>query len=424
VTVPNSKVPSHQAKHPHKDKPRRRFLEAALLGAAAGPFWGRSSKNVQASPNDAKSAPKDLSASNSNALDPADLRLQRKLASPQFQGGKFRNPLPVKNDMWLAMRKWLAGGQNREPQTMLPVVSRNRSDFDTPPPSGTRVTWLGHASMLVEMGGRRFLTDPVFGERASPSRFVGPRRFFEPPLPVSQMPALDAVVLSHDHFDHLCEPTFSELKNLNTQFYVPLGLCERLMGFGVPEERIREFDWWESVRVGEVELAFVPARHFSGRSLFDRDSTLWGGWAFVSPAHRVFFSGDGGMFPGFKEIGKKYGPFDLTMMESGAYDASWADVHMGPEQALQAHLDVQGKLLMPIHWATFNLALHAWTEPGERLLAGSRERGVKLVLPRPGESFEPSVALSAANLAEPAKWWPDVPWKTAQEAPVVSSGLG
>jgi L-ascorbate metabolism protein UlaG (beta-lactamase superfamily) len=345
---------------------------------------------------------------------PSGDRLRRMEGSPQWKG-KFVNALKPRHEPWSAISKWVKGAPNREPSAPLPLLKRHASEFLVPPPSGLRVTWLGHSSMLVEMDGRRFLTDPVFSERISPAPRFGPRRFFPSPMEATELPPLDAVVISHDHFDHLDMATVSAIPD--TTFVTPLGVGAHLEHWGISKERIVELDWWQSTAIGGVELACTPSRHFSGRSLTSRDGTLWAGWAILGKKHRVFFSGDTGMFPGFAEIGDKYGPFDLTMIESGAYDAAWADVHIGPEQAVRAHRILRGRVLMPIHWGTFNLALHAWTEPAERAIVEGRKQSSTLVLPSPGESFDPTDPPAIV------RWWPDIPWQRAEEAPVVSSGM-
>lgn len=346
-------------------------------------------------------------------------RLARMQASPQYAGDAFKNRMQMQEAIWPATVKWLKGGDaNREPTSALDVVRRSASEFIQPPQSGLRVTWFGHSSMLIEIDGKRILTDPVWGERASPSSVLGPVRFFPPPMPLDQLPELDAIVLSHDHYDHLDVESVQALSRLSrAPFITPLGVGAHLEHWGVEAARIKELDWWDDVRLGDVKLVCTPARHFSGRGLRDRNATLWASWSFIGPQHRAFFSGDTGMFPGFSEIGQKLGPFDVTLLESGAYDAAWADVHLGPEQAVQAHRALRGKLLMPVHWGTFNLGLHGWTEPAERLVVAAQSAKVDIVVPRPGGSFEPS--------APPAfkRWWPDLPWKTAEQDPVRSSGL-
>lgn len=343
-------------------------------------------------------------------------RLARMQASPQWNGNRFVNALPTaRMDGWALTQRWLKGAPFTIPDAPLTTVTP--TSLNEPPASGLRITWFGHSSMLVEVDGRRFLTDPVWSERCSPSTFIGPKRFFAPPLPIEQLPALDAVVLSHDHYDHLDEPTIRALSEHVPLFLVPIGIGAHLEYWGVDPKKIVELDWWEKTNVGDVVVTAAPSRHFSGRAVIDSDATLWASWAFHGPQHRVYFSGDTAMFPGFKEIGERLGPFDATMIEVGAYDAMWADVHLGPEQAIAAHQDLRGTLMFPVHWGTFDLALHAWTEPVERLIVAAEQAKVAVVVPRPGESIEP------AHAASLTRWWPNVPWHTAAEHPVVSSGL-
>ncbi|HSC87812.1 MAG TPA: MBL fold metallo-hydrolase, partial [Polyangiaceae bacterium] len=299
------------------------------------------------------------------------------------------------------------------PEAPLPIRARASADFASPPE--LRVTWLGHSTLLIEIDGHRLLTDPVWGERTSPFTHLGPRRFHPPPLPITELPALDAVVISHDHYDHLDLPTIEYLRGTGVRFVVPLGIGSHLESWGVPRERIVERDWWQSIRVGALELVSTPARHFSGRGT-SRDGTLWTSWAILGPQHRVYFSGDTAMQPEFEEIGRRLGPFDLTMLESGAYNALWADVHLGPEQAVAAHRMLRGKRMIPVHWGTFNLALHTWMEPPERIRQAAKKVGVDVVVPRPGES----VTLDSPN---PTPWWPQLPCNDAQNDPIRSSHL-
>lgn len=349
---------------------------------------------------------------------PGGERLARIQQSPQFQDGQFVNTLPSMEKPILPMlKKWFTAptGQ-REPTEPIPVVARTPSEFREPP-SEARVTWLGHSSILIELDGQRILTDPVWGDYASPGAIFGVKRFYAPPLALDDLPPLDAVVLSHDHYDHLNEPTIRQLKDRVPVFIMPLGLGAHLEYWGVAPERIIELDWWEETQVGDVRLVATPARHFSGRALVDRDATLWSSWAIIGAEQRVYFSGDTGMFPGFTEIGERLGPFDITLMESGAYNPLWSDIHMGPEQAVQAHQMVRGNILVPIHWGTFNLAYHTWTEPVERILAATEARDIPVVIPRPGASI-------VAGSPQPVeRWWPTLPWQTATETPIVSPGL-
>ena len=357
-----------------------------------------------------------------NALgaSPSGDRLARIQQSPQYADGRFRNALPTVADgaslgvFW----EFLTGGSDhRQPDAALPVVKRTASDF-AEAPDGLRVTWLGHSTLLVEIEGARLLIDPVWGDRASPSSVVGAPRFYAPPLALADLPEVDAVLISHDHYDHLDMPTVRALAERTPWWLVPLGVGAHLEAWGVAPEAITELDWWDEAEVAGIRLVSTPARHFSGRSLA-RDRTLWTGWAVVGDSARVWYSGDTALTPAFAEVGRRLGPFDLTLVESGAYAAAWADVHLGPEQAVAAHRMVQGGtggLLVPVHWGLFDLALHGWTEPVERVRQAAEAAGVAVAFPRPGESVTPT-----SYPAEP--WWPDLPYQTAAQAPAISTGL-
>ncbi len=344
--------------------------------------------------------------------------------SPNYKDGVFVNSLPEQQPkMWPALVEWIKGTENEYPKTPPPVDTRKAADYASAPASGLRHTWIGHSSQLIEIDGQRVLFDPLWSMRASPFSFVGPTRFHRTPMPLDQLPKVDAVVISHDHYDHLDRRTIQKLQQLqgkHLRYIVPLGVGSHLRYWGIPAGQVVELDWWQETRVGALKLVATPARHFSGRSVVmaDRNKTLWAGWAIIGPRHRVFFSGDTSMFPGFAEIGRRLGPFDLTMIEVGAYNQLWADVHLGPEQAVEAHRMLRGKVMMPVHWGTFALAVHGWTEPIERVFAAAKAKNVTVFAPRPGQSFEP------ASLPAQDRWWPKLPWRTAEQDPVVSSGLG
>ncbi len=328
---------------------------------------------------------------------PTGERLARIQRSPNYRDGAFQNPdatsLAANGSTWQMLRRWLSGKEQRVPPRAVPLVVRTRADFDQPPASGLRATWLGHSSVLVEIDGARILIDPVWARRASPSRLVGPTRFFAPPLALGDLPPLDAVMASHDHYDHLDRDVIVALAKNPAQsrprFVVPLGVGAHLERWGVSAARITELDWQESTTVGPLTLTATPARHFSGRGLFDRNHTLWASWSVRGPAHRVFHSGDTGPFAGFGDIGLQHGPFDLTLIKIGAYDDAWPDIHLNPEQAVAAHSSLKGKVMLPIHWGTFNLAFHRWNEPADRVVAAAAD-GTILVVPHPGESVEPA----------------------------------
>ncbi len=333
-------------------------------------------------------------------------RLARIQRSPNYRDGAFRNPqatsLATGGSTWSTIRRWLGGHEQRVPPGAMPIVRLTKADFARPPASGLRATWLGHSTVLVELDGARILFDPVWARRASPSSLIGPKRFHEPPLALNDLPPLDAIVASHDHYDHLDRGVVRVLSRSAVQararFVVPLGVGAHLERWGVAASRITELDWAESTTVGPLALTATPARHFSGRGLSDRNHTLWASWSVAGPRHRVFHSGDTGPFPGFASIGEALGPFDLTFIKIGAYGETWPDIHLTPEQAVDVNTKVRGKVLLPIHWGTFNLAFHAWDEPAERVVVAARE-GTRLIMPRPGESVEPATA-RAMEL-----WW-------------------
>lgn len=342
-------------------------------------------------------------------------RRQRMARSPQWRRGRFHNPQPIWSNYAKAIVNGLGASPHGTPHQPISLPKIDPAALRTRPASGLRVTWLGHSTTLIEIDGLRVLTDPVWSERASPSRWFGPKRWYQPPLALDDLPVIDAVLISHDHYDHLDHRTIQALKDRVAKFIAPLGVGAHLEYWGVPASRIVELDWWECTEIGPLTVTSTPARHASARGLFDKDMTLWSGYAINGPRHGVYFSGDTGMQEAFSAIGEKLGPFDVTLMETGEYNVAWSDWHAGPEQAVAAHRLVRGALMIPIHWGLFKLAPHAWTEPVERAIAAAARTGVTIATPRPGESVEP------ATMPATARWWPELPWSTAEETPVVST---
>lgn len=348
---------------------------------------------------------------------PDAARRARFVRSPQWRDGRFRHPQPVWSDLGRALVSAFRAAPHASPAQPVPVAQVNPATLRVAPESGLRLTWLGHSTNLIEVDGIRVLTDPVW-HNASPLNAAGVPRWFAPPLALSDLPPLDAVLISHDHYDHLDHRTIRVLNERAVTFIVPLGVGAHLESWRVPSYRVIELDWWETIHVGELEVTSTPARHASGRGIFDRDRTLWSGYALRGPKHRVYFSGDSGMQQEFAEIGARLGPFDATLIEVGEYNGNWPDWHLGPEQAVSAHRRVQGKVMIPIHWGLFKLAPHTWTEPVERALAVAEMAGVTLATPRPGESVEPARCIPSA------RWWPALPWSPAAATPIVSTPDG
>jgi L-ascorbate metabolism protein UlaG (beta-lactamase superfamily) len=332
-------------------------------------------------------------------------RLERMEASPNYSDGSFQNTLETTmshpdRSIFTAMKKFFFGDENRTPKSDIPIVKTDLS-LHKSNDTGLVITWLGHSSVLINIEGKTILTDPVFSERPSPVPFIGPKQFNkELPLSIKDMPEIDIVLISHDHYDHLDYGAIPKLNKKTKLFIVPLGVAAHLIRWGIPEGKIIEHDWWESDNYADgLEITSTPARHFSGRGFMSGNSTLWTSWVIKSKSHKIFFGGDSGYFPGFKTIGEKYGPFDLVMLESGAYSKYWPYIHMMPEETVQAGIDLKGEILMPIHWGKFNLSIHPWTEPIERLLKEAKNKNVKVATPLIGDSFYIKAEIPQS------KWW-------------------
>ena len=330
-------------------------------------------------------------------------RLERALASKQFRNGKFRNTSGLSPSMSgstiAIMSDFFFGGKKRVPRAPLPVESP-LATWATQASSGLRITWLGHSTLLIECDGVRILTDPVFGDYASPVSFAGRKRFHPVPAKLAQLPPLHAVLLSHDHYDHLCQPTMRALAKMRLPIVTSLGVGERLERFGVDPSVITELDWLEEhTLAGTMSLTATPAQHFSGRGVQDRNATLWSSWVIATPNHRLFFSADTGLTDELAVIGDRFGPFDLSMIEIGASNPAWADIHLGPVNAMRAFEMLGGGSLLPIHWGTFDLALHPWDEPIETLLTHAARTGARVLTPPLGRPIEP------AHVEGLTPWW-------------------
>lgn len=325
--------------------------------------------------------------------------------SAQYNGKVFTNPTPMfKHDLRFFPRMFSQSLFNAKkpstPQKPIPVMRITAEQLANLPTNETVFFKLGHSSILLWIENEFWLIDPVFSRRASPFSFIGPKRFHAAPIGIENLPAIKGVILSHNHYDHLDEATIRQLNSKVEKFYMPLGVGATLVSWGINENKILEFDWYESVQTDKLLLTATPSQHFSGRGLSDRNQSLWASWVIKSDKHNIYFSGDGGYFAGFKTIGETYGPFDLSFMETGAYNSLWPDVHMMPNETVQAFQDLNGGLLVPIHNSTFNLSpAHSWYEPLEQVLKYSQQQNVDLLVPKMGQ---------AVNLDSPPKlnkWW-------------------
>lgn len=334
------------------------------------------------------------------------LRLERMQASPRWAGSGFRNVAPIAPGLrstsvpMPTLREFLSKGDRRVPETPLPVLDP-RQAWLRQPDTGLRTTWLGHSTVLIEIDGYRVLTDPVWGPRASPSVLVGPKRFQPMPVSLREMPEVDLIVISHDHYDHLDYPTIKALVKSKVPFVTSLGVGAHLQAWGITPERIHELDWWENLTLPGTGLSVTaaPSQHFSGRTLKSRNATLWSSMVVRGPRHAVFFSGDTGLTGEYAKIREHLGPFDLVMLEVGAFHPAWGDIHLGPDHALEATALLGNAPLLPVHWGTFSLAMHAWDQPPERLLEIAPGFGTRLVMPRLGEAVEPARAETVTP------WW-------------------
>ncbi len=341
------------------------------------------------------------------------------LKRAEKEGSKFLNPVPTTMAGFSMMLKvlplYLSNKEETEPRTPLGPFTTDGRIYDTAPSNGLRVTWFGHSSSLVELDGFRILIDPVWEQRASPAQFFGPKRFFPPTISLERLPTIDVVLISHDHYDHFGSQTIGRLARLNNlagaRWITSIGVGKRLRKRGVPEGRITELDWTQTVDIaGEnfgpsLSITSWPARHFSGRGIFDRFSTLWASFVIEGPKHRIYFGADSGTWPGFAGIAAQYDRFDLTMLEIGAFHPLWANIHLGPDGAADAFQQMGGAakagLLMPIHWGLFNLALHAWRQPIERLTEVAAAQNVPLWSPTPGVPTE----VVTNQPMQSTEWW-------------------
>ncbi|RSD28641.1 MBL fold metallo-hydrolase [Mesobacillus subterraneus] len=320
-----------------------------------------------------------------------------------YVNGRFVNQVPTSmnmsfTDSFSMMKDFFSGDKERSPVGQIPISEINWDKINSDKDS---LTWFGHSAFLLSIDHNKILVDPMLGPVASPVSFAGSKRYTGGLLHIiNEMPPIDAVFITHDHYDHLDYPSIRKLKDKVGHFFVPYGVSTHLIRWGVAEDKITDLNWWEETEFKGLTIALTPSKHFSGRGPFNRNSTLWGGWVILGKQTRFYTSGDGGYDQHFKEIGEKYGPFDITLIEGGQYDRRWSWVHMTPEEAVKAHLDVNGKIMMLIHWGSFTLAYHGWTEPIERAVVEAEKEKVNLIGPEIGETV-----LLTREISVPVSSW-------------------
>jgi L-ascorbate metabolism protein UlaG (beta-lactamase superfamily) len=326
--------------------------------------------------------------------------------SINYDGERFVNLLPTSMEMSFStmrsvIKDYIKGIPDHQPHQPLPVLKPSNSEYLQISDTITQLIWFGHSAFLYQTNGKNILIDPMLGSSPSPIPVMGSQRFTEGlPIEIENLPEIDFIIISHDHYDHLDYPTLMQLKEKVKTFIVPLGVSSHLLKWGFVSDQITTLDWWDSVSFEGLTFSCVPARHFSGRGLTDRDQTLWSSWVISSPDFNVYFSGDGGYGDHFKTIGERYGPFDLALMECGQYDERWKLIHMLPEETVQAAIDVKAKAFMPIHWGAFVLALHSWYDSVDRASLAANKQGIPIALPQIGEIFKLE---KAQNINTP--WW-------------------
>lgn len=326
--------------------------------------------------------------------------------SQQYKEGKFRNKKDVPKELGfgatlnLAYKFFTTKVTNGRPKNDLKVIKSDSANIANYK-GDARMIWMGHSSFILHMDGNTILLDPMFGKVAAPHNLLGANRFNkEFPLEIEKLPQIDAVIFSHDHYDHLDYKTILKIKDKTNHFYVPLGLGAHLEVWGVDANKITEMDWWQETQFKNISLVCTPAQHFSGRKFTNTQSTLWSSWVIKTEQENIYFGGDSGYASHFKEIGDKYGPFDLALLECGQYNEMWPEIHMMPEETAQAGIDIKAKKIMPIHWAGFKLALHKWTDPVTRVQAKAKELNLEVITPQIGENI-----IIKDSINNYKKWW-------------------
>lgn len=334
---------------------------------------------------------------------PTGAALKKVKVSPHFKDGSFKNLITTEmmtgdTSMLKTLWSFLNKPKNTEPSKVIPSIKTDLKNLNADEPT---VIWFGHSSYLIHISNKNILVDPVFCGHASPFSFTTKAFVGANIYGVDDMPEIDILILTHDHYDHLDFETVVKLNDKTKAIYTALGVASNLTFWGIDESKITEFDWWDSKQVDDIKIIATPSRHFSGR-LFKRGQSLWSSFVLEADGYKIFIGSDSGYDATFKKIGEQFGGFDLAILENGQYNEAWAHIHMMPEETVQSAVDLNAKVLLPVHWGKFTLSLHPWDEPIKRLTAKAVEMGVKTTTPLIGEPI-------VLNQSYPNKsWWQDV----------------
>ncbi|WP_297795624.1 MBL fold metallo-hydrolase [uncultured Eudoraea sp.] len=332
--------------------------------------------------------------------------IQKYQTSKHWSGSKFENLEETSMDINFQtlpklLYKQFCEKKGREPKAKLDIKPFNKNAFLNSPLQ-SKFIWYGHSSILMRHHGRTILIDPMFGPNAAPIAPFPVKRFSDNTLDlIEHFPEIDLLLMSHDHYDHLDLASIQKLKPKVKHYFVALGVARHLVKWGIPKKNITEFDWWTNQQFEDITITFTPTRHFSGRGLTDRAKSLWGGWAFKTAKENIWFSGDSGYGSHFKDIGKELGPFDFGFMECGQYNENWQQIHMYPEESVQAALDAGVSKIMPVHWGGFALAQHSWKDPVDRFVKEAERLNISVSHPALGgmHSFTNELV---------HRWWDDI----------------
>lgn len=334
--------------------------------------------------------------------------LERAKKSKHWKGKSFQNLIETTMDfsfsgMYKLMKDNRLVKTTKGPKENIPVLAFDKEAWEADVDQRAKFIWYGHSVLLIQLAGKNILVDPMFGQDASPIAPITTSRFSAGMREaMHNLPEIDLICLTHDHYDHLDYDSIRYFFGSVKHWLVPLGVGRHLENWGLPADSIEEVDWWDSTHYFDIKITFTPSRHFSGRGLLDRAKSLWGGFIFQWEEVSIYHSGDGGYGPHFKEIGEEYGPFDLMFVECGQYYEQWANIHMYPEESVQAALDAKAKMAFPIHWGGFSLAPHTWTDPIERFLKAAIEENLMALHPEIGQ------IVNLSNPPEAKRWWENI----------------